>query len=200
MASTFGEFKQYVDEKIRQAVSRIIQFTYYSRSSASGGEDNVECDHTDQKTPSYTVRRMQHYGFRSVPPKGVAVLRYAAPYAASNGVTFAEESAKFGPSDLADSDVCVYGATSGQIVKCHANGKITIANGSGCTVVLDGTTATVDATTVTVTATGTATVTGASVKLGPVGTLGVLVVGTLDSMGIPVTQAVAASGTVVKAG
>jgi len=184
--------KDWVKEYLRNALARVWSWTYFTGNSADGTKDSVASDKTDSNAPSFSARRMQHFGFRSLPPSGVAAIRLGNIGAASNSVIIAEESSRFGPSDLKDGEVAIYNKVTGCVIKMDQNGAVSVtgAPNQNITVSASGTGS------VAVSATP---VTGA-VKLGPVGNLAVLVQGTVDSLGVPVTQNPAASATIVKAG
>lgn len=177
---------------VESLVYNVAQFTHYAKSSSDGQSDFVNGEITlssEQATqPNEDVRRVSTWGVRSVPPKGVAALVVRAGGGGSNSVVVGCESSKYGSNSLGDGDVQIYNKTNGvQIYLKASDGSVTINDLNGSVVKLDGA--------------GTVTVSGATAtKLGPVGTLPVLVQGTLDSLGVPVTQAPAASATVVKAG
>lgn len=137
----FAELREYVNLKVSAATARLFHFTYYTANSANGTEDQVVCDNQEESAGSYLVRRMQHFGFRSRPPKGVAVIRLGNHEAASNSVVIAEESERYGPSDLADGEVAIYNKTTGTEIRIDADGNITIDAGSGADVIVNGGTA-----------------------------------------------------------
>lgn len=181
-----------IKDFLKNALKSIWSFTYYTGNSADGTKDSVAADKTDNNAPSYSARRMQHFGFRSRPPSGVAAIRLGNWQAASNSVIIAEDSSRFGPGDLEDGEVAIYNKVTGAVIKIDQNGGLSITAAPNQNI--DVTTSGSGSVQVSATA-----VTGA-VKLGPVGNLAVLVQGTFDSMGVPVTQAPAATLTIVKAG
>ncbi len=136
-----AELRAYVDMKARAAIARLVHFTYFSGSSASGTSDTVECDHEDPDAGTYLVRRMQHFGFRSRPPKGVAVIRLGNYEAAGNSVIVAEESDRYGPGDLEDGEVALYNKVTGTEIRIDVDGNIKIDAGPGKDVIVNGGTA-----------------------------------------------------------
>ncbi len=134
----YAQLRAYVDIRMRASIARLVHFTYFSGSSATGTGDSVECDHTDEASGSYAVRRMQHFGFRSRPPKGVAAIRLGNFEAASNSVVVAEDSERYGPGDLADGEVALYNKVTGAEIKIDQDGNITINTPAGKTVQLNG--------------------------------------------------------------
>ena len=138
MSEMFSQLREYVDLKVSAAVSRLVHFTYYAGNSATGTSDTVDCDHTDSSSGTYLARRMQHFGFRSRPPKGVSAIRLGNYQAASNSVIVAEDSDRFGPGDLADGEMAIYNKVSGTTILLDKDGNIKITAGSGADVVVNG--------------------------------------------------------------
>jgi phage gp45-like len=141
-ASSIGEaiayLRDYVDIKIAQATARLFHFTYYSGSSATGNQDQVVCDQNDQNSGSYAVQRMQHFGFRSRPPKNVWAIRLGNHEAASNSVVIAEDSDRYGPGDLEDGEVALYNKTTGTEIRLDEEGNVIITTPAGKTIQLNG--------------------------------------------------------------
>lgn len=89
---------------------------------------------------------------------------------------------------------------NGASIVIDSDGNVTAQSKDGASAALNGKDATVSAASPDGVATVTATAVTGAVKLGPVGSLQVLVFGSMDSMGVPVTQAPAAVNSIVKAG
>ncbi len=89
---------------------------------------------------------------------------------------------------------------NGASVLIDKDGNVNATSKDGANAVLEGKNATVSAAAPDGVATVTATAVTGAVKLGPVGNLQVLVLGAMDSLGVPVTQAPAAVLSIVKAG
>jgi hypothetical protein len=138
MGARLDELRAYVDMRMRAAIARLVHFTYFSGNSATGTQDNVECDHSDPDAGNYLVRRMQHFGFRSRPPSGVAAIRLGNFEAAGNSVVVAEDSERYGPGDLNDGEVAIYNKQNGTEIRLDAQGNIKITAGSGANVVVNG--------------------------------------------------------------
>ncbi len=85
----------------------------------------------------YEVRRLQHFGFRSRPPKDVWTLRVAASGGATNGATVAEDSTRYGPSDLEDGEVALYNKVSGLQIRFDKDGNVRITCASGKKVLIN---------------------------------------------------------------
>lgn len=119
--------KEWVRERIRSALMAAIQFSQVERSTATG-EDSSSGYPKDVGEPSsqYQHRRMQHYGFRSRPPAGVPIIRLHPAGGASQGASIAEDSERYGPSDLLDGEVAIYASIEGRIIKIDAPGIIHI--------------------------------------------------------------------------
>ena len=128
-------------EVARQLVANAIQFTQLTRSTSSGEHDKVagyRTEGADETSYDYEVRRLQHFGFRSRPPKDVWVLRVAASNGATNNATIAEDSTRYGPSDLGDGEVALYNSVSGLEVRFDADGNVKLQSASGKLVSLQG--------------------------------------------------------------
>jgi len=128
-------------ELARQLVANAIQFTALVRSTSSGEHDKVAGYRTEgasEPAYDYEVRRLQHFGFRSRPPKDVWVVRVAASGGPTNNVTVAEDSTRFGPSDLADGEVALYNRVSGVELRLDADGNVRIQSADGKLVSLQG--------------------------------------------------------------
>ncbi len=135
------QLKAELREFVRQAVANAIQFTQFTLSSSSGERDKVAGHRTegaDEEPYDYEVRRLQHFGFRSRPPKDVWALRVAASGGATNGATVAEDSTRYGPSDLEDGEVALYNTVSGLEIRFDKDGNIAIRSAGGKTVSLQG--------------------------------------------------------------
>ena len=128
-------------ELIRQAVANAIQFTHVTASGSSGEHDQVAGHKTEgpgEEAYDYEVRRLQHFGFRSRPPSDVWVLRVAATGGATNGATVAEDSTRYGPSDLEDGEVSLYNRVSGVEIRLDQHGGIVVQAAAGKTVAIQG--------------------------------------------------------------
>jgi phage gp45-like len=128
-------------EFARQLVANAIQFTQLTRSTSSGEHDKVAGYRTEgvgETAYDYEVRRLQHFGFRSRPPKDVWVLRVAATGGATNNATVAEDSTRYGPSDLGDGEVALYNSVRGLEVRFDSDGNIKLQSASGKLVSLQG--------------------------------------------------------------
>lgn len=215
----------------RETLALLVKLLPYSRSTADGVGDKVQgytTEGSDEQPYDYDGRRMFPFGIRSVPPKGVQAVWLGVAGESGNGVIVAAESSRFGPSDLADGEVCLYNKVTGATIKIDKNGAVTASDPNGAQMKLDGNGAAsltdkagnqikADGTNIDVTAAAganvnvsasgsgsvqvTATPVTGAVKLGPVGTLQVLVLGAQDPVfGAPILQAPAAVLSIVKAG
>jgi phage gp45-like len=141
MSDVLRLLKAETRDLVRQVVANAIQFSRFTLSSSSGEHDQVAGHHTegpDEESYDYEVRRLQHFGFRSRPPKDVWALRVAASGGATNGATVAEDSTRYGPSDLEDGEVALYNRVSGLEIRFDKNGNITIRSADGKLVSLQG--------------------------------------------------------------
>ncbi len=120
-----------------QMVANTIRAVRLVKNSSSGTTDETEGEQTFPGEPSYqrAVRRYQHFGFRSRPPAGVDVIRVMTNR--SEGATVAEESSRFGPSDLADGETCIYNSVTGLKITLKTNGDMHIQVPSGQKVMID---------------------------------------------------------------
>jgi phage gp45-like len=127
-------------ELVRQAVANALQFTRFTRTSSSGARDAVAGHPTgpDEERYDYEVRRLQHFGFRSVPPADTLALRVAACGGATNGVTVAEDSQRYGPSDLEDGEVALFNTVDGLVILLDKNGTVRVRSAAGQKVELQG--------------------------------------------------------------
>jgi len=128
-------------EYARQVVANAIQFTQVTRSTSSGEHDKVAGYRTEgvgEESYDYEVRRMQHFGFRSRPPKDVWALRVAATGGATNNATVAEDSRRYGPSDLEDGEVALYNNVAGVELRFDRDGNINAQSANGKVVSLQG--------------------------------------------------------------
>lgn len=128
-------------EQIRQARANAAQFTRITKASADGTKDSVHGHRTQgsgEQDYDFFVRRMQHFGFRSVPLAGVWAIRLPAGRGA-NGVTVAEDSTRYGPTNLNPGEVALYNKVNGCTIVLDQNGNIIVTPGAGGTVQLAGT-------------------------------------------------------------
>lgn len=136
-----SELRQELKEYVRQVVANVIQFTYVTVATATGHGDATEGYNTVSGEPSsqYQTRRMQHFGFRSVPPAGTAAIRLHSNAGPSNAATVAEENPNYGPTNLASGETCIFCKASGASVKLNKDGKITLNAATGQDITADGT-------------------------------------------------------------
>jgi len=125
---------------VRQMIANALQFTRFTRSSSSGARDAVAGHPTgpDEERYDYEVRRLQHFGFRSVPPADTVALRVAACGGATNGVTVAEDSQRYGPSDLEHGEVALFNTVEGLVILLDKNGSVRVRSAVGQKVELQG--------------------------------------------------------------
>jgi len=206
------DMHEYIENRIGRVMDFVnersysmIRFTEISKSSADGQADHVKghlAIGTDQEAND-DVRRLGSggWGVAAVPPAGEPALVARAGGGPLNGFIIACGSKRYFPANMGDGDVALYCKQSGTTVYLKASdGSVALTDKGGATLKLDGS-GNVSATAATG---GTASLSSdptGTVKLGPVGTLAVLVQGTQDGIfGVPVVQAAAAVATVVKAG
>lgn len=128
-------------EYARQVVANTIQYTQVTRSTSSGEHDKVagyRSEGAGEEDYDYEVRRVQHFGFRSRPPKDVWAVRLAMTGGATNNVTVGEDSTRYGPSDLEDGEVALFNSANGLEVRFDKNGNINAQSAPGQLINLQG--------------------------------------------------------------
>ena len=130
---TWSEIRDFV----YQAVGWVVSYSRVAKSSAGGNDDEVE-GRSEPDEPSYQipVRRLWPFGLRSRPPAGVEAVIVLVNGGATRAVMVGAESAKYGPSDLAEGEAALYGATAA-VIRIWTDGRITI-DGDGADVVVNG--------------------------------------------------------------
>jgi phage gp45-like len=133
IAEAVAEAKAEMREQFREMIWNLVQFGPVSLSSSSGEDDKVEGltkDGEDDKAYDYQVKRMQHFGFRSRPPKDVWAIRIGIGGGSTNNATVAEESDQYGPSDLEDGEVAIYNKVTGTEIRFDENGDVIVNGGT----------------------------------------------------------------------
>lgn len=136
-----NRLRETLREFSRQLVANAIQFTQFTRSTSSGEHDKVagyRSEGAGEEDYDYEVRRVQHFGFRSRPPKDVWTVRLATTGGATNNVTVGEDSTRYGPSDLDDGEVALFNSVSGLEVRFDGNGNINAQSAPGQLINLQG--------------------------------------------------------------
>lgn len=176
-------------ERIRAMVTALVRYTTMQGTQADGHGDSVD-GYTDGTISGSKgdlgTRRMFPWGFDSRPPAGTEALVLSVGGGTSNAVLVANARDANAP-DLDDGEVAIWNKATGAVIKIDKYGNITITTATGKAITVDGT------------ATGTVTVKGSAITLQPtaaVATVPVLLQGSLDSWGVPVTQLVTASNAV----
>lgn len=189
--SQLAELEQRLIMHFEQRIANLVEYTKFTRATKLGTGDKTVGHPVegDEKAYDHEVMRMQNFGLRSLPPDGVWCLRVGL--GGGNNVTVAEEHHDYGPNDLKVGEAALYNKVNGCVIKLHENGKITINAPVNQNVEL------------AVTGTGKIKLSHTSltggVDLGP-GTDQVLIKGTVDSLGVPVTQNPAAATSTIKSG
>lgn len=130
MGEMFAKVRALIEQKVAASIARLVHFTYYTNNSADGMGDTVACDQSDKNSGSYAVRRMQHFGLRSRPPSGVPAIRLGNYTAAGATVVVAEDSSRYGPSDLEEGEVSIYNNQDGPEIRLDKDANITIKAGN----------------------------------------------------------------------
>ena len=158
---------------LESRIASLARFTEISKSSATGETDQVAGQKALNEQPvGDDVRRLGSggWGIAAVPPAGEPALVVRAGGGPLNGVVVACGSKRYMPAGMADGDVSLYSKQSGVTVYLKASdGSITLTDKAGSSITLDGTSG------ITIQPTGTVAKT-------------VLVLGAVDSMGVPVTN------------
>lgn len=140
---------------ILQTCSRFIKWTDLvsreSRGHVRGGLPPVDPTQGEEES-TQALRLLQHFGFRSGPPKGAELVVVAPRGGPANAVAVSSEHFEYGPDDLQDGESCQYSiAYKGNVVcqvRIDKNGKVVIAaaanqqvtidSGAGANIVLNG--------------------------------------------------------------
>ena len=127
-----------IRDLVHQAVGWIVTYTRVAKSSAGGHDDEVE-GRSEPDEPSYQipVRRLWPFGLRSRPPAGVEAVVILVNGGGTRAVMVGAETAKYGPSNLAEGESALYSAVDGCLVKLDKDGAITLSNASGAKVEID---------------------------------------------------------------
>lgn len=172
-----GWLKSYIDQRINM----VFGWTLTANSSPLGDQDQVAT--SDDSGEQRPARRIEPWGHKGRPPSKV---RSFWCRLGSSNIFFigVAPSSGYGPTDLEVGETSLYCVAGGTEIRLDKDGNVRIVAA--------------DAKKVQIVATA---ITG-SVELGPDGGPNdqVLIKGSLDSLGAPVTQAPLFSTTTVKAG
>lgn len=205
-----GELRRELLEHIDQAVGTIARWNKTTASSSDGSSDAVESYALpDEGSTQERTRRVAPWGVAGVPVVGLAGAVVRALGGATQSILVGLAHPQYARAGLVEGETQVYCKVAGTELFLDKDGKATLAAGlTKITLTKNGDVsieAAVNAN-VSVTASGTgqvnlsATPVTGKIGLGPVANLSVLVQGSLDSMGVPVTQNPVATATIVKAG
>jgi hypothetical protein len=189
-----AEAKQAAMEFAESLAQRVIVFTRASMTSADGEQDGAEGWPTDGDgdQAQLPVRRMEPWGHHGRHPSGVLQVLARAMAGAAQNLGLGIWTQSHGRQDLAEGATQLYCIATNAEVYLDENGQVLIRAAANQNATMQAT------------GTGVAQVTADAVtgvvKLGPVGNLPVLVQGSFDGMGMPVTQAPIAVATIVMAG
>lgn len=145
------DWSRLIRDKVSEAEARVMQFTRnivqvttVTRSTAKGDEDGADGWPDAGKAYQRSPRRMQHFGFRSRPPKNSAAVMLLVGGGNGSEITVAEGGDGYGPTDLADGEAALYSKKTGATIIIRSDGKIEITPGAGADIVLNGGTAKVN--------------------------------------------------------
>lgn len=129
-------------EKLRsdltQMVRNQVQWTEFTRSTSRGFDEGAGGRPTSERAYDRDPRRMQHAGFRSVPPKGARGVLLQVEGGAARCVTVAEDAPDAGPQDLESGETAIFATTStaGKVV-CDKDGDVNIDAHAGRDVIVN---------------------------------------------------------------
>lgn len=116
------------EARVTQALRNLIQITTVSRSTAQGEADGADGWPDAGKPYQRSTRRMQHFGFRSRPPKNTAAVMLLVGGSSSSEVTVAEGSDGYGPTDLASGAASLFSSGDARVVVDGAD--VTVNDGN----------------------------------------------------------------------
>lgn len=142
-STALATLRQKLEWLILQRLANVVRFTTYARTTAKGDTDQVEGRPLDPSQPktSLRVRRMQHFGFRSVPPVGALATVVHSDGAVDQGMAVAEDMPDDGPQDLKAGEAAIWCHKGGTIIKLDKDGNIAITAAAGKDVTVNGGTA-----------------------------------------------------------
>lgn len=126
--------------QVLQWAGRLVKYATMSALSDKFGYGYVSAPAEDasmgDKSTQQRVRFMQWFGFRSAPVVDQGECIVVAPRGgASNAVALAADNLSVGPTDLKEGEVVLY-AKSGQVIRLHDDGSITVVPKPGAKVKL----------------------------------------------------------------
>jgi len=131
-----------IRDLIRQFIFNALEFTKYTLSSKLGDADKVaghEKADRDDEEYDLDARRMQHFGFRSRPPKGTQCIRISVGGGATNSAIIAEDPGdRYGPGDLEDGETALYNTKVPKALHVTKDGDTAINSKDGQLVKLQG--------------------------------------------------------------
>lgn len=128
-----AEFRNYVET----ALLDLFSYTKTSKPSKNGRDDKIEgrtSEGSEDKADS-DVQRMQHYGFRSIPPVGTWAV---SAKVGGQKFTLGEDSTKYAPTDLEEGELALFNSQSGVQVKLTKDGDVLIGAKSGRDIKFNG--------------------------------------------------------------
>jgi hypothetical protein len=141
LAQLLAEMETRIREELLQELRNQVQVTTATRSTSLGDKDGSSGWPDTEKPYQRPSRRMQHFGFRSVPPKNAAKVMLLVGGGNASEVTVAEGSDGFGPGDLGDGAASLFSSGDARVVADGADvvvnegtakvGRLGDATGSG---------------------------------------------------------------------
>lgn len=142
-SQAIAQARRELEALIERRITGLFGYTLVSTASSIGEGDAVEGSDDANQLPSQEQRgqrpvtRIDPFGFRSRPPKGVRALwlRLGSSNIVFLGIAPTE---KYGPQDLGVGDSAIYSTADGAVIKIDSDGKITIVSSTGQKVTIDG--------------------------------------------------------------
>jgi len=127
LAQLRRDLRVYTEEK----VFSLFGWTLTARSSELGDKDAVQT--ADGESTQRPARRIEPFGFRSRPPNGMRCL--TIKIGTSNVIMIGIGStAKYGPQDLEDGEVSMYGPVAGSDTRFDKDGNVKTKSAADVTV------------------------------------------------------------------
>jgi len=133
---TSGQDKA-LEDRIVQKLRNLVKFSTVTRSTSVGTADGGS---GPPSTQSYQldIRRMQHFGFRSVPPAGTRQILVHPEAGSTQAVSVAEDDQHAGPGSLANGETSLYSKANSAVLIADKDGHTKITSSGSSNVVLNG--------------------------------------------------------------